>query len=83
MCVVFFLFHIWCRTLVLTKGYEVAELRSEIQKLESESATLKVQKNRLKSSTNLERIAREFSDGGDVFKNPESKQIFYIQPMGQ
>jgi hypothetical protein len=79
MCVVFFIFHIWMRTLVLTKGYEVGERRHEVADLESQYMALKVERSRLMGPGSLEKVVKRFEERGIVFRAPLPDEIHYIR----
>jgi hypothetical protein len=79
MCVVFFVFHIWMRTLVLTEGYEVGERRHELADLESQYMALKVERNRLMGPGSLEKVVTRFAEKGVVFRAPHPDEIHYIR----
>ena len=80
LCVGFFIFHIWLRTLTVTKGFEVGDGRRELRNLEAQLANLKVEKNRQMGPERLESLARDFKARGATFEAPRPPQIFYAKP---
>ena len=82
MCLGIFLFHIWFRTLVVTQGFELGRMRREVQKLESDLASLKAEKSRLMGPQSLEQWVKTFRDAGIEFERPLDAQLKYISPEG-
>lgn len=77
LCVGFFIFHIWMRTLALTTGFEVGESRRGIAKLESELAEARVERNRVMGPEHLQRLVGDFAAQGVVFQPPKAAQLIY------
>jgi hypothetical protein len=82
MCLGIFLFHIWFRTLVVTQGFELGRVRREVQKLESELASIKSEKSRLMGPQSLEQWVQTFREAGIEFERPQDAQLKYISPEG-
>lgn len=80
MAVVFFLFHIWFRTWVVTKGYEVGQHREDIARLESELMRAKIERSRVMGPDNLERWAKHLQATGTAFGAPQPHQLIYLNP---
>jgi hypothetical protein len=78
MCVGFFIFHIWMRTLVLTKGFEVGQRQRELARLDSEYMTVKVAFERLVSPENLQKQVERFARRGVDFASPTTAQLMYV-----
>ena len=79
MCVVFFLIHIWSRTWVVSKSYEIGQLRKERSALEAKLAQSLVERNRLMGPRNLERWVSRFEARGVHFASPRPDQIVYLE----
>lgn len=79
ICVSFFIFHIWFRTVALTTGYEVGNARKEIRILESEWAQLKVEKVKLMGPESLQKWVLDMKERGIVFEAPQSSQLIYTK----
>lgn len=79
ICVLFFVFHIWFRTLALTTGYEVGTLRRDFRDLESELAILKVEKVKLMGPESLQKLVQEMKYRGVNFESPEASQLIYTK----
>ena len=80
LCVLFFIFHIWLRTKVVTQSFTIGSLRNSIQKLESEIMTAKVDRTKLMSPRNLEKYVKKLAADGEKMQNPVSHQIIYARP---
>jgi hypothetical protein len=78
ICVLVFLAHIWARTLIVKKSYEIGDLKKEIIQIDADIAALTVEKNRLMSSSSLERLSEKFAEKGHVFQTPQESQIIYV-----
>lgn len=79
ICVSFFIFHIWFRTVALTTGYEVGNSRKEIRALESELAQLKVERVRLMGPESLQKWVQDMKERGIVFEAPTASQLIYTK----
>ncbi len=79
ICVFVFLAHIWVRTLILKKSYQIGDLKKDLVGVESEIANLTVEKNTLLSSSSLEKLTERFQAKGHVFRSPESHQLIYVK----
>ncbi len=77
LCVLFFLLHIQLRTLVVTKGFAVAEQRAKIREFESKIASLRVQRERLMGPASLERLAESLVSEGSGFERPDGKRVLF------
>jgi len=79
LCVVFFLVHIWSRTWVVKKSYEIGDLKKVQTALDSDLAALTVEKNTIMNSQNLEKWAARYNEKGAGLKTPSSQQVIYIK----
>ena len=79
LCVLFFIFHIWFRTVALTTGYEVGHLRGRIRQLESELAQLKVERVKLMGPESLQQLVLDMKAKGIVFEAPQASQLVYTK----
>ncbi len=81
LCVAFFLFHIWFRTVVTHEGYALGILGREMKKTESQLMALKVEKNKIMGASSLERLVDKHEDvlADEKFQAPAVHQLYYIQ----
>ncbi len=79
LCVGIFLVHIWSRTLIVKKSYEIGDLKKQKVQQEAELAMLTVERNALMSSTSLEKWADRLKGKGHDLRIPSANQVHYIQ----
>ena len=79
LCVGFFLFHTYTRTLVVTQGYEWGRLKAENDRLDSEIVALKVERDRRLGHQNLEALVEQLKARGIEFRPPTSEQLVYTR----
>jgi hypothetical protein len=79
LCVLFFIFHIWSRTWIVKKSYEIGDLKKQQTKFESELAAVTVEKNVVMSSQNLEKWVERFRQKDIILQSPRSVQIIYLK----
>jgi hypothetical protein len=79
LCVGIFLVHIWSRTFILKRSYEIGDLKKQAAQLDSEIAEKTVERNSLFSSGNLERWVERLATKGQVLMPPKADQVVYVR----
>ncbi len=83
MCVSFFVLHIWFRTKVVTKGFEVTEQRKKYSDLESRLLKAKVERNKVMGPKNLDHFVGLFSSTDRALQPPSPSQLIYVTEDGR
>jgi hypothetical protein len=79
ICSGFFIVHIWARTWVVKKSYQIGDLRNEVRKLEADLAANVVEKNKIMGPKNLQSWVSRFQLEGVYFQKPQASQVYFLK----
>jgi hypothetical protein len=74
-----FMLHVWMRTLVLSEGFKLGEVRSRLQQLEAERVKLRLEREKLVSPERLNQLVEAYKNEGVVFVSPQPSQILFYE----
>lgn len=75
-----FILHIGLRTAIVTEGYKVSSARKELGRLEDRRMALKVERDRLLSPRNLERLVEIYHREGSDFAPARPDRLIFERP---
>ena len=79
ICSGFFIAHIWARTWVVKKSYQIGDLRKEVRKLEADLVATVVEKNKIMGPKNLQSWVSRFQLEGIYFQKPQVSQVYFLR----
>jgi hypothetical protein len=74
-----FMLHVWMRTLVISEGFKLGEVRSRVLQLEADRVKLRLEREKLVSPDRLNQLVEIYKNAGNVFVSPNPSQILFYE----